>query len=159
MIKLQKIDSENIWKVINLSVRDSQKHFVASNTDSILEAYVAIIEGQVALPFAIYDDDLLVGFVMFGYGSSEDADEPSIAYGNYLMWRFMIDQKFQGKGYGKEALKASLDYIRTHPCGSAEYCWLSYEPENTAARSLYASMGFQENGETCGDEIVAVLKL
>ncbi len=159
MIKLRKINPDNIWKVTNLTVHDSQKHFVASNTDSLLEAYLAIIEGQVALPFAIYHDDLLVGFVMFGYGSSEDADEPLIADGNYLMWRFMIDQQFQGRGYGKEALKASLDYIRTYPCGPAQYCWLSYEPENTAARSLYASMGFNENGETCGNEIVTVIKL
>ena len=54
---------------------------------------------------------------------------------------------------------AALDYIRTFPCGSAEYCWLSYEPENKAAKALYNSFGFVENGETDGEEIVAVLKL
>ena len=36
---------------------------------------------------------------------------------------------------------------------------VSYEPENTAAKKLYASFGFIENGEMDGDEIVAVLKL
>ena len=75
------------------------------------------------------------------------------------LWRFMIDKEYQGKGLGKEAMKASLDFLREGPCGSAEYCWLSYEPENTKAKGLYSSLGFRENGEICGDEIVAVLKL
>ena len=41
----------------------------------------------------------------------------------------------------------------------AEYCWLSYEPDNDVARQLYRSFGFEETGEMDGDEIVAVLKL
>ena len=35
----------------------------------------------------------------------------------------------------------------------------SHEPENSAAKALYASFGFQETGETDGDEVIAVLKL
>ncbi|WP_051625249.1 hypothetical protein [Butyrivibrio sp. AE2005] len=38
-----------------------------------------------------------------------------------------------GNGYGKEAVKLALEFIRTYPCGEAEYCWLLYEPENTVA--------------------------
>lgn len=86
MIQFCKIDS-NIWKVIELSVNDEQKCFVATNTESILEAYVTITSGNVALPFAIYNDETLVGFVMFGYGSIGD-DEPSVAESNYTIWRF-----------------------------------------------------------------------
>ena len=71
----------------------------------------------------------------------------------------MIDARFQGQGFGISAMEAALDYIRTWPCGKADYCWLSYEPENTVAKALYTRMGFRENGETDGDEIVAVLPL
>lgn len=60
---------------------------------------------------------------------------------------------------GKAALAKAIEYLRTEPCGPAQYCWLSYEPENIAARALYTSMGFSENGETDGEEIVSVLKL
>ena len=56
-------------------------------------------------------------------------------------------------------IKLVIDFIRTWPCGKAEYCSLSYEPENEVARALYRSLGFIENGEMDGDEIVAVLKL
>ena len=56
-------------------------------------------------------------------------------------------------------MKLALDFVKTFPCGKAEYCSLSYEPENEVAAKLYHSFGFVENGEMDGDEIVAVLKL
>ena len=70
-------------------------------------------------------------------------------------------KKHQQKGYGKEALRLALDFIRTFPCGKAAYCWLSYEPENEVARKLYRSFGFVEAAEMPEgwDEIPAVLKL
>ena len=71
----------------------------------------------------------------------------------------MIDKSYQKKGLGKEAVKLALDFIKTLPCGMAEYCWLSYEPENEVARHLYGSFGFAETGEMDGEEVIAVLKL
>ena len=71
----------------------------------------------------------------------------------------MIDKNYQNKGYGKEAVKLALEFIKTFPCGKAEYCWLSYEPDNEAAGKLYRSFGFVETGETDGEELIAILKL
>ena len=65
-MELRKVDKTNIWKIIKLSVEKEQKEFVATNTESILEAYTTITSGGVALPFGIYNDDVLIGFVMFG---------------------------------------------------------------------------------------------
>ena len=56
-------------------------------------------------------------------------------------------------------MKLALDFIRTFPCGKAEYCYLSYDPDNTKAKELYSRFGFMENGEKDDDEVVAVLKL
>ena len=56
--------------------------------------------GGTALPFGIYDDDILVGFIMFGYGTVGDEDEPMIAASNYCLWRFMIDKMYQRQGLG-----------------------------------------------------------
>ena len=164
-MELRKIDRTNIWKIVKLSVEKEQEDFVATNTESILEAYADFqaegrgFESRLPLPFGLYEEGVPVGFVMFGYGTIGDEDEPSVAENNYCLWRFMIDREYQHRGLGKKALAAALDYIRTFPCGSAEYCWLSYEPENKAAKALYNSFGFVENGETDGEEIVAVLKL
>ena len=97
---------------------------------------------------------------MIGFGTDEYWEAPpKIAENTYNIWRFMIDRRYQHKGLGKAALKLVLDFIRTYPCGKSEKCWLSYEPENTAAEKLYSSFGFVPNGEKDGDEIIAVLNL
>ena len=73
---------------------------------------------SLALPFGIYDGDVPVGFVMLGYDVVHgETDMPEIAKGNYCIWRFMIDEKFQGKGLGRQALQLVLDYMKTFPCG------------------------------------------
>ena len=159
MVTLEKVTSKNVWKLLKLRVAPAQEDFVASNTQSIVEAYTTVAAGGVALPFGVYADGDPVGFVMLGYGTLPDEENPSVAAGNYTVWRLMIDETQQGKGYGKAALQLALDYIRTLPCGPAELCWLSYEPENTGAAALYQSFGFTENGEYDDDEVVAVLKL
>ncbi|MDD7738591.1 MAG: GNAT family N-acetyltransferase [Fusicatenibacter sp.] len=157
---LERVTGKNVWKLVALEVREDQKNFVASNTESIIEAYTTISAGGYAFPFGIYDGDTPVGFLMIGYDVDEDwSDPPEIARKNYSIWRLMIDRKYQGRGYGREAMKLALDYIRTYPCGRAECCYLSYEPDNLCAKKLYASFGFRENGEMDGDEVVAVLSL
>ena len=113
-----------------------------------------------AFPFGIYDDDTLVGFVMIGYDKDDYWDDaPAIANNNYNLWRLMIDKRYQQKGYGRKAIELALEFIRTSPCGKAEYCWLSYEPENKVAKALYESFGFVETGDVDGEELIAVLKL
>lgn len=160
MLRLEKISGRNVWDILKLSVKEEQKSFVADNTVSIIEAYTAIQANGFAFPFGIYDDDVPVGFLMIGYDTDDDWEgAPEIAKGNYSLWRLMIDEAFQGRGYGRTAVGLALDFIRSDPCGKAAYCWLSYEPENSAARNLYRSFGFEETGEMDGNECIAVLKL
>lgn len=160
VIRIEKINAKNIWDILKLHVSKEQKSFVASNELSIIEAYIAITGNGYAFPFGIFEDEIPVGFLMIGYDVDESFDNPpQIAYGNYSIWRLMIDEKYQRKGYGKEALRLALEFIRTFPCGKAEYCFLSYEPENIGAKKLYSKFGFIENGEMDGEEIVAILKL
>ena len=160
MLRLEKVTGKNVWEILKLEVLDDQKYFVAGNDTSIIEAYIAITGNGHAFPFGIYDGDMPVGFIMIGFDVDDYWDDaPEIARGNYNLWRLMIDKKYQGKGYGKEAVRLALEFINTFPCGSAEYCWLSYEPENEAARNIYSSFGFSETGEMDGEELIAVLKL
>ena len=160
MLHLEKINGNNVWEILKLTVSESQKNFVASNDVSIIEAYTAITGNGHAFPFGIYDSDKPVGFLMIGFDVDDYwADAPEIARNNYNIWRLMIDKDFQNKGFGKEAVQLALDFIKTFPCGEAEYCWLSYEPENETARHLYHSFGFEETGEMDGEELIAVLKL
>ena len=158
-MELLKLSLRNVWDIVRLSPAKEQQDFVAPNPYSIIEAFAAREDGYTALPFGLYEDGEPVGFVMIGCGSIGDEDEPEPAKDSYCIWRLMIDARFQGRGLGRKAVQTALSYIRTWPCGPAKRCWLSYEPENTAARRLYASMGFRETGEMDGDEVVAVLEL
>lgn len=160
MVRLEKINGKNVWDALNLSVKENQREFVAGNDVSIIEAYTAITANGYAFPFCIYDDEQLVGFLMIGFDKDDYWDDaPSIANGNYNLWRLMIDQAYQHRGYGKRAVELAIEFVRTFPCGKADYCWLSYEPENVVAKELYASFGFIETGKKDGEEVIAVLKL
>ena len=160
MLSLQRIDGRNVWDILKLKVSKEQQSYVAGNDVSLIEAYISKTENGQIFPFGIYKDDVPVGFLMIGFGTDSSWDDaPAIAQNNYDLRRLMIDTKYQGRGYGKEALNLALEFIRTFPCGRAEYCWLSYEPENKVARDLYRSFGFVETGEKDGEELIAVLKL
>jgi diamine N-acetyltransferase len=160
MLRLEKITGKNVWDILKLCVSENQKNFVASNDISIIEAYTAITGNGYAFPFGIYEDDTPVGFLMIGFDTDDYWDDaPLIAKGNYNLWRLMIDNHYQNRGYGKEAVRLALEFIKTFPCGKAEYCWLSYEPENRIASQLYRFFGFVETGEMDGDELIAILKL
>lgn len=82
-----------------------------------------------------------------------------ISKGNYLLFRFMIDQRFQGLGYFKPTMDAVIDFVFSEPAGKATSLWLSYEPENKHARSCYLHYGFKETGQVIEDEIVAIYDL
>lgn len=175
MIHLEKVNWDNYEDVIKLHVSKEQEDFVADNDCSLIDAFLAVSEGDPVFAFAIYDVDTVVGFILMGYDNDWSGEERdnwlnSDAYKAYdgkyyyFIWRFMIGEKYQRKGYGREALKQALDFIRTEPCGKAEYVTLSYEPANEVARKLYFSLGFYEPAEFApyyekGDEIYAILKL
>ena len=160
-IHLEKLTWDTVEGVLKLRVSKEQKEFVARNSDSLIDAYFFLTEEKKnVFTFGIYNGKKPVGFLMIGYNCvwRENLD---FAKNSYYIWRFMIDRRYQGNGYGREALKQAVDFVRTAPCGKAEYCWLSYEPENEVARKLYLSMGFEEKPELCkeDEEIPAVLKL
>lgn len=102
-IELRPVDDSNRPDCINLKVSEAQSEYIASN-ESSLEA--AREHADVARPFIIYADGVAVGFTMFAFEPDyEDPDD------RYWLWRFMIDEKLQGQGYGKEALKLIIAYF------------------------------------------------
>ncbi|MBD3922781.1 GNAT family N-acetyltransferase [Paenibacillus sp. PR3] len=157
-VTLRTMTLENRRSIFNLEVSEVQRRYVASNLSSVASCYILATNGGHPFPFAIYADEQPVGFVMLVYGIT-GYDEPSLAEGNYCILRLMIDKQFQNRGYGREAMKEILAFIRTFPAGPAQYCWIPYKPENNPARKLYESFGFRDNGEVFNDESITVLSL
>ena len=71
----------------------------------------------------------------------------------------MIDHRYQKRGYGRDAMKLLYDYILTFPDGEEKVWSTSYVEGNDIASKMYRDLGFEENGEKDGDEIVLVLNL
>jgi diamine N-acetyltransferase len=131
-VSLKEITPENFKDCINLKVAESQSSFVATNVMSIAQSKIY----PTHLPFAVYDDDEMVGFVLCGL----DTDD-----GRYYLGRLMIDENYQGKGYGRAATLAVIERLK-----QVEDCkeiYLSFTPENKVAEKLYNSIGFERTGE------------
>ncbi|MFR5787240.1 MAG: GNAT family N-acetyltransferase [Christensenellales bacterium] len=72
----------------------------------------------------------------------------------------MIDERWQGRGYGRQAIEKLIEYARHVPVRpGVEVFWLSYDPDNQKARKLYNGFGFMETGAMDGEEAIAALKL
>ena len=145
-VELIKLTEENLQQCFELKVANGQAQYIASNFDS----WIAAKENEnVARPFAIYCDGEMVGFTMFAF--DEDYKDPD---DRYWLWRFMIDEKLQGKGYGIAALNVIIQYFKDHGANNIR---LSTKETNTKALSLYHKVGFLDTGEMNSDEIVLQL--
>lgn len=132
MIKLKPITKDNIDDVLSLNVRDDQKNYVSSVSDSLAQAYVY---SETAYPFAVYNDDILVGFIMMGYYEVKRY---------YTLWKFLIDCRYQNKGYGRQALELGLAFVKEKFNPPDIYTGVA--PGNTVAKRLYESLGFKDTG-------------
>lgn len=143
MVELKAITRDNIEQVLSLSVFDYQQCFVSSPAHSLAQAWVY---RDTAFPFAVYADDILVGFVMLGYYEQKN---------QYTLWKFMIDKRYQNKGYGRQALGLALRYLIDNFHADEIYTGVAFG--NDAAKRLYHSVGFRETGEA--DDFQLEMKL
>ena len=146
-VTLRKIDENNFLDAFHLQLAEGQERFVSHPIRSLAQAYVYYRQ---CTPFGIYDGDAMVGYVMVIY----DYDVPE-----YDVWHMMIDASRQGHGYGRAALQAVLDYIRTQPFGDSHRVALTCNHENAAALKLYQEAGFQPTGVSDEDEAEYALTL
>ena len=132
LISLRKITRENIDEVLALKVNEDQRSFVSCNGDSLAQAYVY---PETAFPFAVYEDSTVVGFIMMGYYEAKKY---------FTLWKFMIDSRYQNKGYGRKAIELGIQYLREQFDISEIYTGVI--PGNNKAKELYESIGFKETG-------------
>ena len=98
-------------------------------------------------------------FFMIRKETIKNEKESILVKENYVLWRLMINKKYQNKGLGKKTIDATINLIRTFPFGETKMVWLSCEPENTRAKDIYIKYGFIETSERCGNKILAIYKL
>ena len=143
MIRLEEVNEEN-WR-LPLKVADAQKNYVPSPAMILARAYAYRKSRSVA--YVIYSGETPVGMVMYHDCSSLNA---------YIFSELFIDERYQGRGYGRAAVESVLDRMRSD--GRYRKVCLCYIEGNTAARALYQSFGFVETDRD-GDEIIMEMAL
>ena len=138
-MELRELTGENYQQVLDLSTGAGQEKFVTANLYSLAHAWAF---QKTARPYALYEGEEPVDFIMFDWRPEEKTAE---------IWRFMIDYRHQGKGYGRRAMELALEKIRR--AGVFDRVQLYYMPRNEKARALYRNLGFGETGNTLDGEI------
>jgi diamine N-acetyltransferase len=136
MVHLERLTRDNWQQVITLDIADDQRRFL--ETPSVLYGVAEVQFHPTYMPYAVYDGDTVIGFAVYGY-LPEDR----------MKWwipLFLIDHRYQGKGYGRAAMQTIITSIRQAAPDCREIA-LSYKPDNTVAERLYLSLGFEKTDE------------
>ncbi len=150
---LHEVTQTNWRETLKLTVRPEQQRFVA---DYVPIAAIALAKayirpgGLIWTPYAFYTETDMVGFAVLAY-ESESTE-------NYWLRHFFIDQRYQGKGYGKQALHLFLEFVKDHHA-RCQTLKLTVHPENYVAQHLYKSIGFQPTETEVDEEPVYKLTL
>jgi len=149
-VTLREITDANRDAVTALRVGPGQDRFVGGVEESIREA----AETPEGAPWyrAIYAGDEPVGFVMLSWNVTP---QPGII-GPWFLWRLLIDERFQGRGFGRGALRLVVELIRAE--GATELL-TSYQPGDGEPWPFYEKLGFVPTGEIDGTEVVLRLDL
>ena len=132
MINLRDITEANLIPIIDLDVGEDQKDQVAPNSISIAQGNYS----KSAWFKGIFNDDSPIGFVMLDLNMEEN---------KCYLWRYMIDEKHQGKGYGKIALTQVVDWVKALKI--FDEIKTSYVPAKNGADGFYKNFGFIETGK------------
>ena len=154
-MQLVDITSENWEDVIflttneSITVKSGEESFEAKGMPSLCENHVA--SNALSIVQSVYEDGWivkaiehegeLIGFTMFGWCQEE---------GFYELCRFMIDIRYQNRGYGTQALRMILDEMKSR-FGCKEV-YLSTGPGNVRAKHVYEKVGFRSEHRMLEDE-------
>lgn len=135
-IHFEPVNAENKAAALNLRIADNQHGFIETVEQCLLEASHC----KRWHPVGIYDGNTMVGFAMYGFFLWQ-----YLPFGRLWLDRLLIDEKYQGKGYGSAALDGLVKLlIQDYNC---KKIYLSVYKENATAIRLYEKFGFAFNGK------------
>ena len=134
MIRLTEITEDNWLEAASLSVKEEQKEYLAPAVGIIARGYV--YRDCNPKIFVIENDELIVGLALV----REFTDEPE----GYDLQQFMIDGRYQGRGYGSEALGLILNELKKE--GHYDHAEVCVKKADTGAIRLYEKHGFIDSG-------------
>ena len=135
-VTLRDITGDNYFQVLEVKISPEQEaaKFVAPVVRSLADAWYYREEG-ITYPKAIYANEDLVGFIMYDL----DPEEQQV-----FIWRFLIDQAFQGKGYGRQTIEAVVEMAKQQTQMTKVVA--DYVDGNEPMKKILLDLGFEETG-------------
>ena len=150
VVSLQPLTDSNRAEIESLRTSPGQEKFVSSVVDSLLEA--AEEPGGHAIYWGVFDDETPVGFVMI----SDEVDGPE--YFPQYLWKLLIDERFQRRGYGTATLDLIVEYFRSRP--GVEVMRTSAGQGDGSPLPFYERYGFERTGDIVfNNEVLLRLQL
>ena len=134
-VVLRPFTEENRPALEALRVATAQRAFVSSVTDSLAEAERYADANP--LVFGLYDRETPVGFVMI----ADEVDDPD--YIAHFLWKLLIDERFQRRGFGTAALDLVAAYFRSK---GVPTMWTSAGEGEGSPIPFYERYGFVRDG-------------
>jgi diamine N-acetyltransferase len=97
----------------------------------------------------------LVGFAMISDNIAEPIDEDLV--GPYFLWKLLIDESCQGRGYGTATVNAVVRYLERRP--GADVLFTSCSDGPGSPDPFYRRYGFTDTGRIMWGENVLTLDL
>ncbi len=136
---LREITTTNREAVLALGVAPAQEQFVGTVAGALHEAEQ--IPRAKAWYRAVYADDEPVGFVMLSWNVVPD---PPRIIGPWFLWKLIVDEKRQGEGFGREAVRLVAEVVSAN---GAETLFTSCVPGEDGPESFWRHLGFTRTGD------------
>ena len=135
-LSLREITGDNYFQVLELKISPEQEaaKFVSPVVRSLADAWFYREEG-ITYPKAIYADEDLVGFIMYELDTEEQ---------HVFVWRFLIDQAFQGRGYGRQTIEAVVEMAKQQTQMTKVVA--DYVDGNELMKKILLDLGFEVTG-------------
>ena len=144
-ISVRPVTKEDLRALFDLWPNDAQRDFVAPNAVTVAEAAY----DAAAHAFVIWSGLVRVGMIglvdMTEVYDAAPEDEPQ----SILIWRLMIGEEHQQKGYGTAAIDWAFDWARAR---GRDRMSIEVVKSNAVAIALYKRMGFRATGVMYGEE-------
>ena len=144
MLTLHPVDESNQSVLEALRTSPAQERFVSTVADSLLEAIEAA-ECR-AIAWGVYDGETPVGFVMI----ADEVDSSDCI--PHFLWKLLIDERYQRRGYGTATLDLIVEYFRGRP-GVSEMRTSAGKGEGSPI-PFYERYGFVRTGDIVFDDEV-----
>jgi len=150
MVRLAEITEDNWLEAAALSVKEEQKDYLAPAIGILARGYV--YRDCRAKVYVIEADGTAVGLALV----REFDDEPL----GYDLQQFMIDGRYQGRGFGSAGLALILDELRRE--ARYDHVEVCVKKEDAEAVRLYEKHGFTDSGyvdEDAPDSVNMICRL